>query len=117
MRCGRGSRGCGCPCGQHGGRVLPKVAPPWLRLLAAGEHFDHRIRQAVAIGWGGWGIVAPIGLRGSFLKRGATTVAGLLAFQGRALRVHFDWNAPPVCAVATVVGHTLPISANPDCAP
>ncbi len=37
-------------------------------------------------------------------KRDATTVAGTLAFQGRVLRVHFDWNAPPVCDAATVVG-------------
>ena len=36
----------------------------------------------------------------------ATTVAGRQGFQGRVLRVHFDEDAPPGCAVATVVGRT-----------
>jgi len=47
----------------------------------------------------------------------ATTVAGVLAFQGRVLRVHFEWDAPPCCGAATVVGQTLPIGALPDGAP
>ncbi|MAG33264.1 MAG: hypothetical protein CL908_20500 [Deltaproteobacteria bacterium] len=47
----------------------------------------------------------------------AATVVGRLAFQGRDFRVHFDWDAPPVCGATTVAGQALSIRAATDRAP
>ncbi len=55
--------------------------------------------------------------RGSSIETKATTVVRRLAFQGWVLRVHFDWDAPPVRGATTVAGQNLPIWAQPDCAP
>ncbi|HEB91732.1 MAG TPA: hypothetical protein ENI85_19310 [Deltaproteobacteria bacterium] len=56
-------------------------------------------------------------VRSKTSPREATTAVGVLAFQGRDLRAHFDWDAPPVRSATTVVARILPIRAKPDRVP
>lgn len=43
----------------------------------------------------------------SRIDREATTAVEPLTFQGRDLRVHFDWNAPPECEPTAAADRAL----------
>jgi len=64
-----------------------------LELLANGSGFDEPVDSGES--------------HASRIDREATTAVGQLTFQGRDLRVHFDWGAPPDCEATAVADRAL----------
>lgn len=89
-----------------GGR--PRCGKPGEHL---GAEWSSPVRGAqLERGSGGWfgSVFGPpkIACANASAEKEATTAVGMLTFQGRVLRVHFDEDAPPGCAAAAVVGRT-----------
>ena len=94
----------------------PQESPLDLPAIASGSVKPENVLNADGPPWR-CGIDSSLSRKGPAIVLEATTIAFAIVFQGRVLRAHFDWDAPPVHGATIVAGQILPIGAHRNCAP